>query len=146
MSLIQDLDVTQAPDIGVHNLPDTMSTEELVRKAITAVRNSRAWRTPGGLRFGQDVALRIDPRELIDVEPDGPEPSERIDPRLLPGGRYALLENYGRMELWSLFPRARVWMARPSREGDCVAFDFEVVDNGNAVMIAVLFLNVHAGW
>lgn len=146
MALIQDLDINQAPDISSHRLPDSFSTEELYRTAITAVRSSRAWRTPGALRFGQDVALRVDPRELIADDLEGPQPSERIDPRLLPGGRHALLENHGRLELWSLFPRARMWMAHPSREADCIAFDFDVVDAGNALMIAALFLNVETGW
>ncbi|EJD07227.1 uncharacterized protein FOMMEDRAFT_149738 [Fomitiporia mediterranea MF3/22] len=146
LSLIQDLDITQAPDISTHQLPDNFATEELYKKAITAVRNARAWRTPGGLRFGQEVSIHIDPVTQGVIEGDLPgEGNERVDPRLLPGGKYALIENHGRLELWSLFPRARVWIANPSREADCIAFDFEIVDGGESMNIAVLFLNVATG-
>ncbi|KAL5492065.1 hypothetical protein ACEPAI_3512 [Sanghuangporus weigelae] len=144
LSLLQDLDVTRAPDVSLHSLPDSMSIAELYRKAITAVRNFRAWRTPGALRFQQELSLSIDPMTLVG-EGRETEGFERIDPRLLPGCRHALLENHGRLELWSLFPRARMWTATPSREADCIAFDFEIVDDGDVMMIAVLFLNVETG-
>ena len=122
-----------------------MPAEELHKRTITAVRNSRAWRTPGALRFEQEISLSIDPLTLVG-EDGGTGGFERIDPRLLPGGRHALLENHGRLELWSLVPRARMWTAAPSREADCIAFDFEVIEGGDAMMIAALFLNVATGW
>lgn len=145
MSLLQDLDVTQAPDINIHSSIRSLSTIDLQDKSITAVRNSHLWRTPGCLRLRQAQSLQTTPLENIQIEEEE-EGNERIDPLLLPGGKHALVENQGQLELWSLVPRARIWNAVPSRVGDCIAFDFEVVDSGNSVMIAALFLNVAIGW
>lgn len=145
VSLLQDLDVTQAPDININSSIRSLSTIDLQDKTINAVRNSRIWRTPGYLRLRQAQTLRISPLESSQIENEE-EGNERIDPLLLPGGKHALLENQGRLELWSLAPRARIWSAIPSRFGDCIAFDFEVVDSGSSVMISALFLNVAVGW
>ena len=144
LSLIQTLDATQAPNIKAHCPPDTLPTEVLHEKVLQAVRTSHSWRTPGKLRAVEKASLNISPRATLDS--DGVDDVGNIDPMLLPDERHMLVENRGRLELWSIDPRARAWTVEPGREGDCISFDYEMVDGGRAMMVAALFLNVARGW
>lgn len=92
----------------------------------------------------EKASLSISPRASLDD--DIGTDIGNIDPLLLPDERHVLIETRGRLELWSIAPRAHVWTLEPGREGDCIAFDYEMVDGGSGMMVAALFLNVARGW
>ena len=60
-----------------------------------------------------------------------------VEPRLLPGRPEALVINRGKLEIWHITTKRRLWCV-PTVSGDfnCFAFDFEVVDEGKKVIIA----------
>lgn len=64
-------------------------------------------------------------------------------PRLLPGGRYALLVNGEDLQLWSLEHSTRVWVAEPPNANFriCDTFDFELLQGGKVLIITAGFSN-----
>ncbi|KAH8111095.1 hypothetical protein DFH11DRAFT_1859790 [Phellopilus nigrolimitatus] len=65
-------------------------------------------------------------------------------PRLLPGGRYALLVNRRDLQLWSLEHSTCVWVAEPPHTynlRNCDTFDFELLQDGKVLIIAAGFSN-----
>jgi hypothetical protein len=135
----------QAPNVTHQSPPKTLPTPDLQTKVVEAVRTSHSWRNPGKLKLVEKASLSISPRAFINAAENVSAQLGRIDPLLLPDEKHVLLENHGRLELWSIVPRARMWTVEPTREGECVAFDYEIVNNGKSMMVAALFLNVAQG-
>jgi hypothetical protein len=60
-----------------------------------------------------------------------------IEPRLLPGGKQVLLSCSGRLELWDLESRNRIWTAPgPAGHRYCSAVDVDMVEDGNVLIVA----------
>lgn len=94
---------------------------------VKAVRLDRKWRTKGQRKVARKAELRL----------DAGDPTGRVDPCLLPGGKDVLVENQGSLEFWSLETGERMWTA--SEDEDCFAFDCEVTDAGETLNIAGMF-------
>lgn len=99
--------------------------------AIGAAHN---WCTEGCLKITRRVELQVG-------LPEDGDPDKGVKPRLLPGGREVLMENYGRLELWSLLSKERLWVSPEYKDRDCITFDFQLSDDGKAVNIADVFVD-----
>ncbi|THH10694.1 hypothetical protein EW145_g1143 [Phellinidium pouzarii] len=132
LSLIQSLDVEQAPDLPPNQPLESLSSSDLKGKVIRAKRSYHRWNTEG-CRISKQIELHVD--VPLDATPS------RLDPRLLPGGREVLVENGGRLELWSLVSHERLWTA-PHNEGhcECLSFDFELAQDSAILNIAGIFV------
>ncbi|KAH8116238.1 hypothetical protein DFH11DRAFT_1542283 [Phellopilus nigrolimitatus] len=94
-SLLQKLDVTQAPNITPYDRLDSLSADQMHSKVAEAVGSSHRWRKSGkDKRYAQEASLRITPHTQLN-HGDSDEWTASMRPRLLPGGRYALLVNGG---------------------------------------------------
>lgn len=106
---------------------------------IRAVRTEHTWNMEGCVKVAHDIELSINP-------PEGNNLQACISPRLLPGGWDAVILNCGRLELWSLDTRTRLW-ACPQYEGGhyCLSFDMDLSEDGKTLNIAGVFDSmVHA--
>ncbi|KAH8108881.1 hypothetical protein DFH11DRAFT_1819090 [Phellopilus nigrolimitatus] len=129
LSLLQNLDVTQAPDITPYDQLDSLSTEVIISKVFRAVRLAHSMKTYGTLRY---VQTDINPHVLQDnVHHVG-----CTYPQLLPDGR---------LELWALKPAAStpIWVA----EGPnfCSVLGFELAQDGKALTVAAAY-ETQIGW
>ncbi|KAH8108855.1 hypothetical protein DFH11DRAFT_1516248 [Phellopilus nigrolimitatus] len=132
ISLLRNLDIDQAPAIPSYLRLESLSTKELKKTVIKAIRTSDTWHSHETLRVSQVMELRINTADPADL--DG------IDPRLLPGGQHVLLERRGQLELWSTNSRELVWTAPADSENHgCISFDFELVEDGKTLMVAGVF-------
>lgn len=106
-----------------------LSSTRLKEIVLDAKHRKRAWTT--------DQDLELEHIELFKVPSERPW---RINPRLLPGCKHVLLDYRGRLELWSVESKARIWSASAAEPHHvCVAFDFDVVDGGEKVNFAGWF-------
>ncbi|KAH8116474.1 hypothetical protein DFH11DRAFT_1506350 [Phellopilus nigrolimitatus] len=141
LSLLQNLDVTQAPDITPYDYLENFSTEEISSKVVRAVRLAYNMQINGALCYVQEKSLSINPHIPHVLESNATN-VKRIGPQLLPGGNHAFLVNRGKLELWSFDPTActPVWVAeKPGVPSVCSAFDFELVQDGEALNVAAAF-------
>ncbi|THH02965.1 hypothetical protein EW145_g6649 [Phellinidium pouzarii] len=142
LSLLQNLDITQAPDIIPQQPVETLSTEDLRSKAIRAARKARAWKIPDAYQAAGTPTYGISPHIIADLYRDINEGAVTSwgELRAIPDGQHVLLENLGLLELWSLKPRTRKWVSRspPGRPRSCFSFDFELQEGGKSLIITAL--------
>ena len=61
------------------------------------------------------------------------------EPRVLPGGKHLLLLMERQLQLWSIEPQECVWIApRCPGYGTCMAFQFEIIDNGKKMRVVTV--------
>lgn len=133
-SLLNRLEDDQAPDLPPHISPESLSAQNLQFTVLSGVRGKLLWEKAPKL-------ARIEELHLQDTSIEA-DPSRRVDARLLPGGKYVLIDNCGALELWSLASKRRLWTASTHElRDDCVSFDFEVVDGGTRLMVATVLLS-----
>ena len=136
LSLLQSLDVLHAPDLPPGIALRSLSTSDLRSRVVRAERSFATWNSGRALSASRSLEISIDP--YVDSET-----YERLDPRLLPGGQRLVVNNNGRLEIWSLEPRQRLWAATSPHEDlgrDAISYDCEVAENGAAIMIAAVFV------
>lgn len=142
ISLLKNLDVNRAPDITNHLSLSSLSSIEAKDKLAKAFRLEYGWRTTGALAVTQRVTASVSPRERpgdILAPMTG-----RVEPFLIPGGKYALLVNYGRLELWSVNSPTCHWVASNPSPGslDCTAFEFDMQEDGAMLVISAAYIDL----
>ncbi|KAH8105541.1 hypothetical protein DFH11DRAFT_1316461 [Phellopilus nigrolimitatus] len=143
-SVLQKLDVTQAPNITPYDRLDKLSAEQMASKVAKAVESSDRWQDSGENKgYAEEASLRITPHTQH-YHGNSDEWTASMRPRLLPGGRYALLVNGEDLQLWSLEHSTRVWVAEPPHANFriCDTFDFELLQGGKVLIIATKFSNL----
>ena len=133
-SLLNKLEDSQSPDLPPHISPDNLNSVELQHMVIGGIRNKSTW--------DKDPKLtRMEELRIQDLSSEDASSLRRVDARLVPGGRYILVDNCGSLTLWDIATHRCLWIV-PTRTGrdDCISFDFEVVDGGARLMVAVVFL------
>ncbi|KAL5532571.1 hypothetical protein ACEPAF_4345 [Sanghuangporus sanghuang] len=129
---IQRLDVECAPNLNPFESITSKSAPDLKRTVISAIQRHRNWADPR-----QHHNLHV--TDLPITRPAG-ELDILVEPRLLPGGRDILILNCGRLELWSLVTKEKLWEIKsPVGRFSCAGFDYDVVDDGNMLNVAILF-------
>lgn len=129
-SQLESLDIDCAPWLPPFHRLQTMETSSLKVGAVTGVRTRDLWQNPKKLKIVKENEINF--TEDVVTRP--------IEPRRIPGGDEVLLGRSGKLEIWSLDTRERIWTA-PSPSGDyfCTSVDFDVVENGQEVMLACEF-------
>ena len=137
--MLRSLDINEAPNLPPYMSVDSLSSTELEHLVVNAVSREKARASQDTLYATSITELKVGPR---DQEPTGADEfMRRVDPRLLPGGKYVLLEDDGVLKLWSVEKEQLIWTAQSARDVTCMAFDYEVVDGGNMVMVAGMFID-----
>ncbi|KAL5525082.1 hypothetical protein ACEPAF_8951 [Sanghuangporus sanghuang] len=128
-SLVQRLDVSQAPSTNPFHSIESLPEPELRWKVINAVQRHRVWTTPGN----------VPPMRVLELPLPHIEESRIMKTRLLPGGKEILISNHGSVEFWSIESMERLWsIPAPEDHIDTVGFDFDIVDNGEVLAIAIV--------
>ena len=142
VSLLNNLDITQAPELLSHETIESVSTTDLRTKVLRAAHLDHSWRVETNLTAKETAAVVVKPRLMPDEYEE--DATGRLEPQILPGGRFVLIENRGRLELWSVDPAACVWIAPYPREGrlDCISFAFDLQNNDTELVIAAAFIDV----
>lgn len=117
---------------------DSLSHSELERLVVNAVSREKIRESKGAIKVNAIQELDVG---AGNVRPGNEEFLRRVDPRLLPGGKHVLLEDDGVLKLWSVESGHLLWTAVTSRDVVCMAFDFEVVEGGDKVMVAGMFID-----
>ncbi|OCB87931.1 hypothetical protein A7U60_g4887 [Sanghuangporus baumii] len=131
--LLRCLDIDCAPDVPPQVSMESLSLVDLREKVKGAVMRCRAWKSPDKLRIFYDLVLQVPFPNDSDVHSSA---------RLLPGGRYLLVSNSGRLELWCLRTLSRIWNAPLFRGvNQCTSFDFELETDGRFVTIVGEFIS-----
>ena len=135
-NLLRRLPVSQTPDLPPHVRLESISTEDLRLLVIRAVRSYRNWLRGPKLRATREYQIRI-------TRNNESETYERVDPRLLPGGQYLVINNSGRLEIWSVPYRRRLWAAYegPRENQDVISFDCELNEEAGSIMVAAVYVN-----
>ncbi|KAJ7887582.1 hypothetical protein B0H14DRAFT_1236892 [Mycena olivaceomarginata] len=109
--------------------------QTIVRRAINKLRKFIRKPPLGSLPSASPVeSRRIALHPEIDEDPDGSWMFNR--PELLPGGKYALFLNSGRVECWSVFEDRRIWTHAPSMDHTLVLdFEAEVIEDDIATIL-----------
>ena len=129
---LQRLDVECAPSLNPFEPLISKPTPDLKEMVIRAIRRHKNWSDPTQEHKLRSVDLPIT-RDAGDLD-------ILVEPRLLPGGKEVLILNCGRLELWSLVTKERIWEIKsPVGRFSCAGFDFDIVDNGNVLNVAILF-------
>lgn len=137
--MLQSLDINEAPNLPPFMSADMLSHTDLEHIVVSAVSRERARQSSGPIHPTGLTELQVG---LINKEPTGVEEFlPRLDPRLLPGGKYVLLDDNGTLQLWSVEGKEHIWTADFDRDVTCMAFDSEVVDEGQTVMIGGMFID-----
>jgi hypothetical protein len=118
------------------SFPDPRS-QTAVRRVVHRFRKFIRSPPLGGLAS----ALLVESRRIvlqpeIDTAP-GALPHWYIDrSKLLPGGKYVLFQNFGRVECWSVFEDRHIWTHTPSMDHTLVHdFAFDMLENGVAIIL-----------
>ncbi|KAJ7368892.1 hypothetical protein DFH08DRAFT_928909 [Mycena albidolilacea] len=133
--LVQRGFIDSRPDDGYF---ENLSTEQLIGLVKRMLRGPKAWTdTPSqsehfAVPHGQTIVRRAvnKLRKFIRKPPLGGLPE------LLPGGKYALFLNSGRVECWSVFEDRRIWTHAPSMDHTLVLdFEAEVIEDDIATIL-----------
>ena len=123
------LDFTRAPSIDPFQSIAHLPQPELRWKVVNAVRRYHAWHTPGS----------VPPMRALELPLPHIEESRIMKTRLLPGGKEILLANHGFVEFWSIESRQCLWsIPSPEERIDTVGFDFDIVDGGKTLVVAIV--------
>lgn len=118
-----------------------MSAHTLRAKLARALQLDYGWRTAGALRAYRRMTANVKPR----IMPDAFQADAfgRVEPLILPGGEYVLIENRGQLELWSVDPVTCLWVAPLPSFGrlDCTAFEFELQQHGSELVVAAAYID-----
>jgi hypothetical protein len=108
--------------------------QTIVRRAINKLRKFIRKPPLGGLSSASPVESRRIALHLeIDKDSDH---SWKFKSKLLPGGKYVLFQNSGRVECWSVFEDRRIWTHAPSMDHTLVLdFEAEVTENDIATIL-----------
>ena len=142
LSLLKGLDATRAPDVGPQESLDLMSRDALHAKLVKALRLGYGWQTPGALKATRKATVNVVPRTMPDAFPG--EAVGRVEPMIIPGGKHALIDNRGQLELWSIDPASCLWVAPLHSRGrlDCTAFEFELQQDGSQLIISAAYIDI----
>lgn len=119
---MRSLELETAPNFPSHIQLDSLSVSDIKRTVFDAYRRKRlcttkreASHTEGG------VELKLE--EVLSV----PGVSWNSNARILLDGQYLLLEVQGKLELWSVQRRTKLWVA-PAEEAhhQCQTFDYDI--------------------
>ena len=132
LQLLRRLDVIEAPDLPPGEQIRCLTALDLRRKVIGAVKASYDWRNKGHISVSRSAELRVRPADEVD-------PDKGVKPRLLPGGREVLMENCGRLELWSMVSKERLWASPVCQDRDCITFEFQLSDDQKTLNIVDVF-------
>jgi hypothetical protein len=135
MALIQDLEsglfLDRPPGKPLYDL----STAELIGLAKRAVHGPHPW-TPSN-RAQPAVSRQIALGPLMWLESE--ELLRDAEARLLPGGRFVLVCYWSFMECWNVEENRMVWRHQGLERGNIINFATDMVDDGQAVVILLLF-------
>ncbi|KAJ7462072.1 hypothetical protein FB451DRAFT_1267702 [Mycena latifolia] len=159
-NLVQRRFIDRGPDDGELN---DLSTKQLVDKVKRIVRGPRTWSAhepsqpsvvQTALRRSADWAKGVVHKSPASSKPTVPPvESRRIilhphiatgsgilfwenEPKLLPGGRYVLFQNWGKLECWNVFEDRLIWKHKCTMDGASVlAFAAELTDDDQAVIL-----------
>ncbi|KAJ7887570.1 hypothetical protein B0H14DRAFT_1236343 [Mycena olivaceomarginata] len=114
--------------------------QTIVRRAVNKFRKFIRKPPLGGLPSASPVeSRRIALHPEIDRESEDPDGSWQWmfnRSKLLPGGKYVLFQNSGRVECWSVFEDRRIWTHAPSMDHTLVIdFEAEVIENDIATIL-----------
>lgn len=141
MSLLRGLDLDYAPDIPPHVSFESLSAGDIREKIAGAFSRQRNWTSPDGPRATKVQTVRL-PVNRTDID-------RLSEVRLLPGGQYVLMVTGKKLELRRVQPSAEgtlescdanlVWKDEDPQFSRHIArgYDFELVDNGETLMIAL---------
>lgn len=142
MSFIRNLGIHQAPSFAPFERVHALSTADIRRRVICAIRISQNWTNPGAIRARTLATLHLSPRD----NPDEIGFFSRMKPEVVPGGNYVVAENQGRIELFSVCDSKRVWFG-PTPGGPlyCHSFGSDIQKDGNVLVIAAAYVNHSTG-
>ena len=104
-----------------------MNVSSLRHGAVNGVRARDVWSNPNTMKLVKEDEIHF--TEEVITRP--------VEPRMIPGGDEVIFARSGKLEVWSLTTHEHLWTAPPpQRSYFCTSLDFEVVENGRAVMIA----------